>query len=334
MGRAGWVLVAAVATAAVAAHSAVGAPAERKLLKNGDFESGVAGWTVLNQSGLCEFEPDTKVKQTGKQGLRVQKSGPGTADWLKQSATLPAGAKDVRATCWFKVDKGARADVTVYFFDAKGDTIGKGDMALVGSGPNKKWEQADEKYAVPKGATGIGVNVKVAAAGTFWLDGLELFVAGAAPGGPLALANGGFEAGLDGWTPLAFGSESAATKADAAVHAEGKAAAQIVRASPRLFPEDGLAAEVVCDESPGKVRLRFQQRADGDARAAVVLQAFDANDACIATERAPLAGEPGKFAAGTLALAAPPGTQRLVVSLVVGGAGTAWFDDVTLTQEK
>src|SRR5687768_14187356 len=99
------------------------APPETPLLQNGDFEQGIAGWRVLNMSGEALFEPDTKVRHSGKQSLRIEKNGPGQQDWLKQSASLPMGVKEVRAVCWFKVDKGARAEVTVYFFDGADATI-------------------------------------------------------------------------------------------------------------------------------------------------------------------------------------------------------------------
>ncbi len=326
-----WLAAAGLVGAVVSAHAA---PPERKLLRNGDFESGIGEWRIVDRSGSLTVENDTKVKQGGKQSLRIARSGPGGPDWIKQSAPVPVGAREVHATCWFKVDKGARADVSVYYFDGKGETIGKGDMSLVSEAANKKWAKADERFAVPKGATGVGVNVKVTTEGTFWLDDLELSVAAGASNAPLALANGGFESGLDGWQPLPFGSGVTDAKADPSARVGGKASLRIDRASPRLAPEEGLWADVFCDSDPGKVRLTFQARLSDAVRATVVLQTFDAADICTATERAAVSAGTGKFAAGTLLLAAPAGTKRLTVSLCVAGAGTAWFDDLVLAPEK
>jgi hypothetical protein len=330
--RIAWIAVAVVTLIALPASAG---PPEVQLLENGDFERGLAGWRALDMSGQCKFEADTKTRQSGKQSMRVEKSGPGRPDFLKQSAELPAGAKEVHATCWFKVDKGARAEVTVYFFDAAGATIGKGDLALVAAGPNKKFEKAEERYEVPKGASGVGVNVMAKGAGVFWIDGLEIACAGvAATAGPPAVVNGGFESGLDGWKPLAFGSDSAEAKEDAAVHGEGKASARIARTSARLLPEDGLSTEVIAGADLGKVRLQCQARTQGDARAAIALQAFDEKGVCVATARAPITPPEDQFAAGEIALATPAGARKLVVSLIVVGAGTAWFDDVALEQVK
>lgn len=333
-------VAATVAGLAVAvAACAWAAPNEIELFTNGDFEEGIAGWQPLDQSRKCRFEPDTKVKQSGTQSLRITKSGPGDEDFVKQSAQLPSGAKEVRAACWFKVEKGARAAVTVYFFNAKGDTIGKGDLSLVNSGATKKFEKAEERFEVPKGATGVGVNVRMTAPGTIWVDGFEIACAdasgGAAAATPGSIVNGGFESQLDGWRTLAFGSETATTKADATVKCEGKASLRVDRTSPRLQREDGLWTGVAGGRELGLQRLRFQVRTEGDARASAVVQALDADDLCIATLRgaAPAAAR-GAFVPVEIAVEPPAGSRRLVISLVVTGAGTAWFDDLVLEPAK
>jgi hypothetical protein len=317
--------VLALATALLVAAPAPAKEPETDLLENGDFEKGVAGWRVLNMSGSSSFEPDKKVKKSGEQSLRIEKTGPDKNDWLKQSTKLPHGVKEVVARCWFKVDKGARAEVEVYFFDATDQTVGKGYVSLVASGPNKKWEKAEERLEVPKGAVGVGVNVKVTARGTFWLDGLSVSYAG---GG----WNGGFEAGLAGWSPLEHGSGAAQAEADGSVHAGGKGSARVARTSPRLLPEDGLAAELAV--SSGPQRVRFQVRVDGAARASVALQAFDVRGVCVATARSAVATAGTAFAPGEATIDVPAGAKRLTVSLVVVGAGTAWFDDVSVSGGK
>jgi hypothetical protein len=322
-----------VAVAAGAAVAGKGDAAEVDLVQNGGFESGVAGWRALNLSGQCSFESDAKEKKSGKHSLRIDKSGPGKPDWLKQSADLPGGVKDVRAAVWFKVEKGARADVTVYFFDAAGETIGKGDIALVSAGATKKWERAEERFEVPKGATGVGVNVKVTTKGTFWLDGLELKVAGAG-GAAAGLANGGFESDLDGWRAVEPASGTAEARADASVRASGKASARIARASARLFPEDGLVTDVLLPGDAAKLRVAFQARVDGVARAAVILQALDERGVCVASVRAPAGIGAGRFGPGEATLDAPKGSRKLVVYLLASGAGTVWFDDVALGEVK
>jgi hypothetical protein len=320
---------------ALAAGAPSAAAADASLLANGDFEDGIKGWRVVDPSGQCSFEPDGKVHRVGKQSLRVEKAGNQGKGFLKQTVALPEGVKELRAVCWFKVDKGARADVNVYFVGPDGEsTIGKGYVPLVGSGPNKKWEKAEERLEVPKGATSVGVNVEVTAKGTFWIDGFEITFKGAAAAPVLGLQNGGFEDGLDGWRPLEFGTGATEATADKGVHAEGRSAARLVRASPRLLPEDGLSADVVLAGGAKAQRLAFQARVEDDARASVAVQAFDEKGICVATARTAVAPEPKKFVPGSVVLEVPKGAKRLVVSLIVVGAGTVWFDDVTLAPEK
>lgn len=322
----------AVAAAALTADPRTLRGADRELFQNGGFEDGVAGWNALDLSGGCTFESDEKVRQSGKRSLRITKAAAGRTDFLKQSARLPGGVAEVRVACAYRVDKGARLEATVYFFDAASATIGKGDVVLFGSGPTKGFEKAALRMDVPKGAVGVGVNVKMTTPGVAWVDAFTVACDGAPPGPP-AIANGDFESGLDGWTPLEHGSGTAVLAADTSVRTGGRASARIARTSRRLQPEDGIASEVLFERDPGRVRVRFQARADGDARAAVVLQAFDARAVCLATARHPVRAG-AAFSAGAAELAAPDGTRRVVVSLVVEGEGTAWFDDVALAGGK
>jgi hypothetical protein len=313
------------------ASRASGAEPGTNLLENGGFEQGVSGWRVLDMSGSVAFEPDEKVKRKGHKSLRVEKRAPGRTDFLKQSARLPLGVEVVTAWCWFKVDKGARAEVEVYFFDASDETVGKGYVALVNSGPTKTWLSTTADLEVPKGAVGVGVNVKVNAKGTYWLD--DLWIGYAGGGG---LGNGGFEKGLHGWRPLEHGSGAAGVTVDPSVHAAGKSSARVVRTSARLLPEDGLYAEMGVATPPRarQVRFSFQARSDGAARASVAVQVLDERGVCVAIARSPVVAAGKAFVPGEVAIDVPDDGKRLVVSLVVVGEGTAWFDEVDYAWER
>ena len=103
----------------------------------------------------------------------------------------------MQVTVLYRVAKKSRVEVDVYFFDVDGNTVGKGFVNLVRSGKTKKFVKASEAFEIPDKAAGIGMNIKMTAPGTVWIDGVEVTceVKDAAPG---SLANGGFVGGDPG----------------------------------------------------------------------------------------------------------------------------------------
>jgi hypothetical protein len=317
----------------LAALTVTKAPQGKELLRNGGFESGTEGWRTLDMSKGASFEIDTKVKHSGKQSLRFARSGAGAADFLKASVDLPARKGKLAVSIAYQVAKDSRVSIAAYFFDAQGDTIGKGNMPLADARTTKAFEVAKAELEIPEKATGFGINVILDKAGTVWIDSASVTLA-AEPksaarkksGGNL-LENGTFDEDVDGWMEIALGSGTTTASRDGAVKAGGAGALKLLRTGPRLFPEDGVQAIVPDPGNAKSFKLAFKARVDG-CEAAVAAQAFDERGVALATSRATIAS--AAFAPGSLSLSLPAACDRVVVSFVVRGAGSAWLDDVVL----
>lgn len=306
-------------------------PADVELFENGDFEDGLKGWRTLNLSGGASFEPDKQSREQGKWSLRIERSESGASgkrDFLKQNAQLPGAEGQVTLELSYKVDKGSQVSINAYFNDAQGEFVGRGTMAVAESGRTKKFVRFSETWEVPAQAVGFGINVMLDAPGSVWIDAVSVRFSGQIAGTAEQLVNGGFEDGLEGWRPLRGDRNAAEVGLSRRVKAAGKAALEIERDDPRLWPPDGVESRVALGGRK-RAELRFAWRTKDSARATVVLQAYAENGVALATVRRELESA-AEFASGELELELPKGAHELLVQLEVCGSGTVWFDELEL----
>jgi hypothetical protein len=128
----------------------------------------------------------------------------------------PARKGRIALSLAYKVDKDSHARIDAYFFDAAGEAVGKGYITLADAKTTKAFEVAKDEYEIPDKATGFGINVIVDKPGTVWIDSVSATMPLDAKsdvkktkGGGALLENGRFDEDVEGWMPLALGSERA-----------------------------------------------------------------------------------------------------------------------------
>jgi len=152
-------------------------------------------------------------------------------------------------------------------------------------------------------------------------------------GGDELFENGGFEDGLNRWTPIDGGSGSTTIDVDSEIKASGKNALKLVRKSPRLFPPDGVEMKLDRQGQQRKLIIEYKVRTDDSARAVVSLVALSSDGVfLVATVDQPITSL-RKFRRQKLSLAVPPDTERFVLSLAIQGQGTVWYDDLRLRRK-
>jgi hypothetical protein len=313
--------------AALCAWVAPGAPRasgeERNLLVNGGFEDGVAGWNVVDMAGATRIDVDDKVKADGKASLLIERDAPGGRGFVKQYVELPPTEKPLRLRLRYRVDKKSDLAAKLYFYDAAGKPVGNGPAQVFQSGRTKSFERVDEELEVPEGATRVGLEVSITS-GRAWLDAVELR-ADVAPG----LPDPGFEASEPLWKSDGE-VELLRVANDRKRRSQGKSSLRIERTSPRLRPEVGVVGESRVATSAKRARLTIATLAEEGARSFVVMQAFDARGRCLASARVAATDRGDSFADTLVDLELPPDASFVRVSLLVGGTGSAWFDDARL----
>lgn len=143
------------------------------LLRNGGFESGVDGWSTVDNSQRLRVEASKDGAKVGKQALHVQKTGGMPLDVIAQEVEFPEAAKvTVRLQLRSKDCKNAWVKVWLY---GAGDEPLQKDVDLVRVPANGDWQEYSKTWD-GKGAKRAVVQVVMVLGGELWLDGVELTV--------------------------------------------------------------------------------------------------------------------------------------------------------------
>lgn len=144
------------------------------LLRNGDFEKGLDGWTVWGAVVSPEHHG-------GKFSCKVHAD---TARWAgaSQIVTVPRGSDSVRISGWLRADslRGGvenweRGRLSVEFFGAKGDTTGGYPPAVGQVRGHEPWTRTERTYLLPKGAATLKLGCELGnSTGTLYCDDLAV----------------------------------------------------------------------------------------------------------------------------------------------------------------
>lgn len=144
-------------------------------LVNGDFETGLAGWT---NDGAAST---TVEHARGETACMVRLP---VAGWsgVHQSVAIPAGSGQVKVSGWMRADsvRGGnenweRGRLSIDFHDAKGDTLGGYPPAVGQVRGRIPWTRVERTYGVPAGATVLRIECALGnSSGTLYCDDLSV----------------------------------------------------------------------------------------------------------------------------------------------------------------
>ncbi len=121
------------------------------LLPNGDFENGLDGWMVVNNSGRLKAEASAKAKRKGAKGLRIEKSGGPPVDLIRANLSdLPAGGR-VKVSAMLKADKARNAWFKFFAYDDQGNVAVK-NVDIKHITGSFGWQRVSRVYDLPANA--------------------------------------------------------------------------------------------------------------------------------------------------------------------------------------
>ncbi|HKE01145.1 MAG TPA: erythromycin esterase family protein [Planctomycetota bacterium] len=163
---------------ALAALQTQAAPAS--LLDNGGFEKGLAGWTLLNNSGNAKAELDAEEKKEGKQSLRFSKTGGMPMDVVRADVkSLPKGATVV-VSAQVRADAVKNAWFKFFLYDDAGESLVE-DVDVERIRGSSAWRRIEKSYEIPEKAATATVFVLSTGDGTIWLDDVRVTPSGPKP---------------------------------------------------------------------------------------------------------------------------------------------------------
>ena len=141
------------------------------LLKNGGFEQGDQGWSMVSNTGTLRAEKDAREHKEGKASLHLVKTGKVPLDLIKQQVPLPDTGR-ATARAWVRCKGAGNAFVKFFVYDAN-DQVLHQDVDLVHLSGDAGWQQV-EKTLDLKGASYGVLQVVLVLGGEVWIDGAEV----------------------------------------------------------------------------------------------------------------------------------------------------------------
>lgn len=334
-----------------------GAESGRTILQNGDFEGGLAGWGSQigsigvhyeDESGRPQPAVDREIRASGLRALRI--TYPRRRGWegMAQEVDLPRERPAaVRFTGRVRTELASGGVTIQVRFVEDGMLAGYHDAEYVTGAAD--WTSCEVLVNIPPWAQRMFFCVGGMAEGTAWFDALSAeivppFDVRCAAAGENVLRDGGFElsawpfypryweADYPGELP-AYQQRQAQPPAwdlDEAVAREGRRSGQIVSTNQLGF--NSYTQNVYRLPAARRVRaegfVRTQDLGDGEGAALAILFMDDAGEQ-IDWRMGDLAA-PTEWTRVTLEAEVPAGTAFIVFRAGMSGAGTAWFDDLSL----
>jgi hypothetical protein len=143
------------------------------LLVNGDFEKGVDGWTLVDNSKRLKVEATKNGRKGGKQALHVQKEGGPPLDLVVQEVALD-GASSIEAQVWCRSAGCKNAWIKVWLY-GDGDEPLREDVDLLRVPADGDWQQVKKSWDAT-GAKRAVVQIILVMGGELWLDDFVLNV--------------------------------------------------------------------------------------------------------------------------------------------------------------
>lgn len=309
-------------------------------LINGDMAEGGAGplgWgTIRTESGALEVARDPGEPAGSAPSLRLSARGGAAAGAVSQLLRDVEGRRvrvAVRArNAGFAALQVRLIGLDVFWKPVFERTVADASGAVA-------WQAFSGEADVPAEAVNTRLAIVVAGAGTAWIDDVAVERIGTAappPPAPLPagnlLANGTMEAGsatADGWTATWAAAGTVAAARDTAVRAEGAAS---LRLDSVGGPAAGAVSQRIDAVAGHTVRVSGRARGDGRVAASVALMAFDHAWKPLARTGAWQAA-PGSGTEWTdfaVVAEVPAAARRVQLSAGIDGAGSAWFDDLSV----
>jgi hypothetical protein len=306
---------------AVALLALLARAGEENLFPNGGFEDERTGW-VFYQFGAGDTTGfDEKTKAEGKKALHVSKGSAGISMVWTDYKLGPDQQEGKLAFSARVRGKKLKGTLSYIVWDDTGNPAVTERFDLR---DGAKWKTLEKTLDIPAPAMGGRMIVHLET-GELWLDDVRVAFEGKPEprGGTkekFGLRNGDFDGGKAGWTEL--------PGMDGLKVAVDDKALRLARDGHRLYPEPGVQQVAKVAARTKQVTLRARARADGGARACVVLLAETEAGALVAAARRECAA--AALEQLELPLALTPAVKRLRVVLSVLGPGQAWFDDLAL----
>ena len=144
------------------------------LLVNGDFESGLRGWTKpWSRTPGVKVEPDSLVRHSGKAAVRIEHSSP--QDWsLAQEKRIDVKPGEIyELSGWLRTQGEGAAALSVTLYDAKKQVL---DWSFGGrdvQGTND-WRQVQSRFIIPPDGAAILPRLTGRGPLTAWANDLAL----------------------------------------------------------------------------------------------------------------------------------------------------------------
>lgn len=126
--------------------------AGENLLVNGDFESGLTGWSKpWARSGKVHAEPETAGVHGGKTAVRLEHDG--SADWSfpQESQRTVQPGQIYELSGWVRIEGDGKAELAVVLFDSHKEALYWSFAARTAKGPCA-WRELRTRFVVPPGA--------------------------------------------------------------------------------------------------------------------------------------------------------------------------------------
>ncbi len=162
----------------LAATMASTASAGSNLVKNGDFEQGLTGWsTFWSRSGGGSAELATEQPQQGKQAARIQYDG--KEDWsFPQTESLRVQPGDIfELSGWIRMRGEGSASLSVILYDAENKSL-SWDFGGRPIHRGEPWHQVHTRFMIPPSGATVVPRLMGYGAAEVWLDDVALVKTG------------------------------------------------------------------------------------------------------------------------------------------------------------
>ncbi len=154
------------------------ASADSNLVKNGDFEQGLAGWSVFwSRAGGGSAELATDQPQQGKQAVRIRYDG--QEDWsFPQTESLAVQPGDIfELSGWILIRGTGTASLSVILYDANRKSLAW-DFGGRPIRHAEQWRQVRTRFMIPPDGATITPRLMGFGPAEIWLDGVSLVKTG------------------------------------------------------------------------------------------------------------------------------------------------------------
>jgi hypothetical protein len=275
------------------------------LVANPSFEMGSVAWNLVPQAVI---DATAANAHSFTNSLKLIATGA----WQGSSQFIPVTAGQPYAfSGWGKSSSGG-GDFTLISYIANGVEVGSHlDVTFPGAGI---WVQVAATYVPPLGAVQVGIYPQSSGAGTYWFDDLTL-----SPTSNL-IANPGFEMGSAGWNFV----PQAVIDATAANARSGANSLKLIATGPwqgsyQIIP-------VTASQSYAFSGWGKSSSAGGD----YTLISFDINGLQVGSHLDVPFNGTGSWVQVVATYTPPIGTVKVAIFPQSSGAGTYWFDDLSL----